>query len=671
MNRKKNWWINTNSILAYLFAKVVLALFLLLVAQTFFYLNNTRIFHVDGWAEWRPIIWGNIVFGAATVGIMLIPYFFANIIPFRFRWNKVYHGIVEVLLYCIPVLFILIANTCDAAYYQYTYRRLSGEIFRYLGISGDMGSLWGHFVIDYWQATLFAIVVVALFFWLNSKIHLAERIKYRKFIVANLLTLLIGAACIFFIINDNFLKEKRWHDPAMFSQHKNSAMVTNSTYSIITTLKGGTLHEQNFMDAKQAAALFNPVFGPTDEMTNWESDHIPAWAPNGGFTLIEDSLKHTSTRRMNVVVIVLESFSQEYMGCYNKNAKQSFTPFLDSLAQHSIVYQGRANGKKSIEGIPAIFSSVPTLMPFPLNMSDYAGNDYHALPAILHENGYHTAFFHGSYNGSMAFDKFCDKIGFQEYYGMDEYVEKHGNAAYDNAWGIFDEPFLQYMAEELGTFKEPFMAGVFTISSHHPYGIPEEHTGEFKKGSHPLLQCVNYSDFALRKFFETCSKQPWYKNTLFVIVADHPGQGLTPEYNGYDGWYRIPMIFFSARDNEWRTHDSIDTQIYSVPFHSDMLAQQIDIMPTILDYIGIGSDDHPVCFGHSLFQNRLDRLNKNWHVVYGNGYHALVTQDADNLRQHKVSAYEGSHTLGSKEDVDYLHAVIQTYNKRMKENRLK
>lgn len=654
MNRKKNWWINTNSILAYLFSKVVLALFLLLVAQTFFYLNNTRIFHVDGWAEWRPIIWGNIVFGAATVGIMLIPYFFANIIPFRFRWNKVYHGAVEVLFYCIPVLFILIANTCDAAYYQYTYRRLSGEIFSYLGISGDMGSLWSHFVIDYWQATVFAIVVVVLFFWLNSKIHLAERIKYRKFIVANTLTLLIGAACIFFIINNNFLKEKRWHDPAMFSQHKNSAMVTNSTYSIISTLKGGTLHEQDFMDAKQATALFNPAFSPDEAMINWEGENGIGWQPNDGIFEVQDTLGHSHFSRKNVVVIVLESFSQEYMGCYNKNAKQSFTPFLDSLAQHSVVYQGRANGKKSIEGIPAIFSSVPTLMPFPLNMSDYAGNNYHALPAILHENGYHTAFFHGSHNGVMSFDKMCERFGFQEYYGKNEYMaDRYSKKSdYDGCWGIYDEFFLQYMVRKLSTFEQPFMAGVFTLSSHHPYTMQPEHEGDFIEGPHPLCRVVMYSDNALRKFFDEARKTKWYQNTIFVITADHSGQGLTPEYNDYNGWYRIPMMFYLPYYEEvmvpeygltWSTH-----KVYP------RLMQQTDIMPTLLDYLGIQT--HTVCFGTSAFRNPTD----GWQIAYGNGFYQLETKDGVALLSPEKE--EGN--------TNKLKAIVQQYNNRLINNHL-
>lgn len=653
-NRKKNWWINTNNILAYLFAKVVLALLLLLAAQAFFYLNNTRIFHVDGWAEWRPIIWGNIVFGAATVGIMLIPYFFANIIPFRFRWNKVYHGIVEVLLYCIPVLFILIANTCDAAYYQYTYRRLSGEIFGYLGISGDMGSLWSHFVIDYWQATLFAIAIVAIFFWLNSKIHLADRIKYRKFIVANALTFLIGAVCIYFIINDNFLKEKKWHDPALYSQPKNCAMVTNSTYSIITTLDGGTLHEQQFMDEKQAAALFNPRFTISEEMASEEGEAWMAWRRNGGQYTAIDSLGKAIPRRSNVVVIVLESFSQEYMGCYNKNAKQSFTPFLDSLAQHSIVYQGRANGKKSIEGIPAIFSSVPTLMPFPLNMSDYAGNDYHALPAILHENGYHTAFFHGSYNGVMSFDKMCKRFGFQDYYGKNEYMaDRYSKESdYDGCWGIYDEHFLQYMVRKISTFEQPFMVGAFTLSSHHPYTMQPEHEGDFVEGPHPLCRVVMYSDNALRKFFDEARKTNWYNNTIFVITADHSGQGLTPEYNDYNGWYRIPMMFYLPQREE-PLADKTGSEIAASKF-MPRLMQQTDIMPTLLDYLGIPTST--VCFGTSAFRNP-----DGWQIAYGNGYYQLETKNGVALLSPEKE--EGS--------TDMLKAIVQQYNHRLINNSLK
>ena len=197
----------------------------------------------------------------------------------------------------------------------------------------------------------------------------------------------------------------------------------------------------------------------------------------------------------NVVLIVLESFGQEFMGCYNtQEGADTRTPFLDSLAKHSLLYNGRSNGKKSIEGIMAINTGIPNLMSIPLTNSAYNEDDYTGLPAVLRKHGYRTAFFHGSYNGVMEFDRTCEKIGFDEYHGMNEYNadEMARKSDYDGVWGIYDEPFLQYTAKRIGTYSEPFFAEVFTVTSHHPVPIPDEHKGEFKEGRHPILKCVEY-----------------------------------------------------------------------------------------------------------------------------------------------------------------------------------
>jgi uncharacterized sulfatase len=357
-------------------------------------------------------------------------------------------------------------------------------------------------------------------------------------------------------------------------------------------------------------------------------------------------------RRKNVVVIVLESFSQEYMGCYNKGTMPSFTPFLDSLYQHSVVYQGRANGKKSIEGIPAVFSSVPTLMTFPLMMSDYAGDSLNALPNILSHNGYHTAFFHGSYNGVMNFDKLCQKLGFQEYYGQNEYMaDRYAKKSdFDGCWGICDEYYLQYMVRKLSTFQQPFMAGVFTLSSHHPYTMQPGHENDFNDGPHPICKVVMYSDNALRKFFDAARKTAWYENTIFVITADHSGQGLQREYNDYNGWHRIPMMFYIPLHEEffvpqfgeeWSTH-----KVYP------RLMQQIDIMPTLLDYLGIQAQT--VCFGTSAFRNP----KNGWQIAYGNGYYQLETSDG------KVAVL-GQEKEEGDGNIELLKSIVQQYNHRL------
>ena len=99
----------------------------------------------------------------------------------------------------------------------------------------------------------------------------------------------------------------------------------------------------------------------------------------------------------------------------------------------------------------------------------------------------------------MNFDSFVKTIGVDNYYGMNEY---NNSKDYDGNWGIFDEPFLQFMVDKVSDFPQPFFTGVFTLSSHHPYTIPQQHIGRFAKGPIPILEPVMYVDYALQKFFE-------------------------------------------------------------------------------------------------------------------------------------------------------------------------
>lgn len=655
MKKKQKHRILTSNIYAFLALKILLTFVILLLTQVVFYFANVRIFHVDGFGEWMGILWGNLIFGMATIGLALLPYLAANLLPFSFRWNKVFRNLTELILYWLPSLFLIVANMCDAAYYQFTYRRLSGDIFRYLGIGGQMGALVPHFLVDYWYATVFGILFILAFIFCARRIRLLPRDRYRKHLGNDIVGFILGGLVVFFLLRGGFGQNIHWHDTTKFCQAKNNALVTNSGYNILRTFSGGTLHDVYYMTDAQAKSLFDPEFN--SPMTEAWPDSTTWWAPKGGFydTLVEGDM--SMIKHKNVVIIVLESFSQEYMGCYNPDIKTSFTPFLDSLAAHSVVYNGRSNGKKSIEGIPAILTSIPTLMPFPLQLSDYADDSIDALPAILRRNGFHTAFFHGCYNGVMGFDKFCQKCGFDDYYGQDEYTASplYIESDYDGCWGIFDEPFLQYMVQKMGTFEEPFFSTVFTISSHHPYTMPPQYEGRFPEGEHPLLSVVAYSDNALRKFFDAASKTDWYKNTLFVITADHPGQGLTREYNDYDGWYRIPMMFYQPASG--------DTTLGIRPEHRERIFQQTDIMPTLLDYLGVKSK--AVCFGTSAF-----RTPYGWQIAYGNGYYQLETNDGgavigqDNIENAKFKFQV------SNANPDLLMSIIQQYNHRMIKNQL-
>lgn len=619
------------NIYLYLLLKLLLAFGTLLLIQVGFYLSNMRIFHVDHLSEWMGILWGNIVFGAATVATFFGPYFLLMLLPFSYRWKR-WCRIVGEVLYIVPMIMILAPRGANAAYYQYTYRLLSDEIFSYLGISGQMGSLAPHFAVDYWYAWVMPLAIFIVFLIVNSRLHIATRKPFIDNRANDIFAFGVGIVLLWFMMRGGFGHFLQPSDSSHYCHPKNSALVSNDAYNILRTLFTPDLEEAQYMSAEECTALYSPIY---------------VGSPHS----VDDT---TVTPLHNVVLIVVESLGQEFMGCYNTQADaETRTPFLDSLARHSTIYDGRSNGKKSIEGITAINTGIPNLMSIPLTNSAFANDDYSGLPATLKRHGYTTAFFHGSYNGVMDFDKTCAKIGFDHYLGMDEF-----NADplarpedYDGVWGIFDEPFLQYTVRQIGKYREPFFAEVFTVTSHHPFPIPEEHKGEFAEGRHPILKCVEYMDYSLRRFFEEAQRQPWYDSTIFIITGDHSGHGLTPEYNDYDGWYRIPFIVFDPQHPEGRRDNRI--------------VQQIDLYPTLVDMLGIEGEKF-LTFGTSVIQ----QPTIGQYVYYGNGYHVLASNNESHPEWHDIAIVIGDEEYGSPENIRLLKAIIQQYNSRIINNRL-
>lgn len=612
------------NIYLYLFLKVLLAVGLLLLTQLLFYIFNTRIFHFSCFSEVMGVLWGNVRFAFATICTFLLPYLFLNLLPFRFRWNRFYRFLCEMLLYYIPVIAILAVNIIDLVYFQFTYRRMSADMFGYMDVGGDMGSLIPLFVRDYWYAMLLFVFLMFLLYKGFCALHLAERSRFGNVFSRDLVAMFVGFCLVFWLARGGV--QPRWltlDTAARYCQLKNSALVTNSAYSILRTIGDDTL----------------PVVPPQVS----SAEQYVVTEHRADTTVVADS-----TQLKNVVIIILESFSQEYMGCYNYGAMPSCTPFLDSLSRHAMLYDGRSNGKKSIEGLPAILASMPTMKETPLTLSRWCPDSLFSVAHLLRAHGYTTAFFHNGYNGVLGFDKMCSRMGFEQYRGMDQFNESPMATpeAYDHAWGIYDEPFLQYMGRSLDSLREPFLAVEFTGSSHHPYKLPECYADTFRHSGHPLLHTVMYSDHALRCFFDSVSHQPWYANTLFIITADHPGQGLSRRYNDYDGWYSIPMMFYIPSDSNFYGY-------------SPRIMQQLDIMPTLADMLHL-SDNFP-CLGISAVQHP----DEGFQIVYGNGFYLRVCNDAVNPSRHHIAAIEGAYREGGEDDIKTLMSFVRLYSGKL------
>jgi phosphoglycerol transferase MdoB-like AlkP superfamily enzyme len=349
-----------------------------------------------------------------------------------------------------------------------------------------------------------------------------------------------------------------------YMQQANEAfIVLNTPFCVYRTIGKKTFVNPHYFSTRETLnEAFTPVIQPH---------------PSGEF------------KNMNVVIFILESFSKEYIGELNKDLDngdyKGYTPFLDSLIRQGLTFEYTfANGFKSIDAMPSVLSSIPAFYE-PYFLTSYSTNKVSGIAGELDKKGYYTAFFHGAPNGSMGFQSFANVSGYQDYFGMTEYDNP---ADFDGTWAIWDEEFFQFFAEKMNGFQQPFMTTLFSTSSHHPFRVPKKYADRFKdESSLPLHKCIRYSDFALKRFFETASRMPWFSNTLFVITADHTNQLTRSEYQNAAGRSKVPIVFF-------RPGGELQGRIPAI-------AQQIDIMPTVLSYLNY--DRSYLAFGHDLLDS--------------------------------------------------------------------
>ena len=259
------------------------------------------------------------------------------------------------------------------------------------------------------------------------------------------------------------------------------------------------------------------------------------------------------------------------------------------------------------------------------------------MVSVLKSQGYDTSFFHGAPNGSMGFLGFSNILGFDHYYGKEEFND---NSQFDGFWGIWDEPFFGFVKNTLDQKDGPFFATIFTVSSHEPYIVPKEFAGKFPAGFNPMHQCVGYTDYAFKTFFEAAAKEPWFENTVFIITADHTNTVHYKEYLKPMNRFAVPILIYSPKG----TYVGKDTS----------LAQQIDIYPTIAQLSGY---DKPFrSWGRSL----LDADSTPFVLNSDGQYYRYVSGDY-------ICVFDGSKAVGfyDSQDLGLENNLIEQRNSAM------
>lgn len=521
-----------------------------------------------------------IKFDLSAIFISNILFTIASLLPFRFTEKQRYQSFLK-YLYWIPNIVFFWTNIADFEYYKFIGRRTIFEVF---GIMGDVFAQSFSLLGTYWYLVFLWMFVNLLFvkFTPNSPTHPSSMGRVLKTLI---FILSIGFTILFF---RGGFQEKPLRINQAFEQHDNHLgnLTLNTTFTFLTTIDAkGTEKVNYFTDNQTVEGLVK-----RDRSLHFSASATP----------------------QNVVIIILESFGKEYMGY--KNPYKGYTPFLDSLAKNSLFMENCfANGRESIIAMPAITAAIPQLIEEPFITSSYQSNKFAGLGNIVKKHGYVSSFFHGARNGSMGFEGFSQLAGFDKYYGLNQYPKEKMETDFDKNWGIFDEPYLQYFATELSKENKPFVGCVFTLSSHHPYPIPTQYKGRFPKGKAEIHESLGYTDLALRHFFETAAKQPWYNNTLFVITADHTQFNTEKKYATPTGAYSVPLILYHPNNQTL-------TQLKSLT-DSTKICQHTDILPSVLDFLNI-NQQQVLLFGESIFAR-----NQGLAFQLNSGVFRLISQE--------------------------------------------
>ena len=594
--------------------RLVYLLIIYSLSRLYFFLHNLNYFKNTSINEFIE----GLRFDLSALVYINIPILILLLFPSNFRLNHSYIKFTNILFYLLNIPFIIL-NNIDIEYFKYTQKRSTFDLISLIQLGNDAKYIIPQYIQLYWKITIFTLIQIWFLLRIKSKF------KENKNTILKNIFLLIVCIVIFVVgARGGFqLKPIKPINSGELSESKNTALILNTPFTFIHSVTDKNLIKYNYFNEN----LSNTIYS-TDHLFNIKKEKKP-----------------------NIIILIMESYSKEFIGFYNNGI--GYTPFLDSLMQTSLVFTNAfANGLKSIEALPAITASIPSLMDNPFITANYAQNNFNSIASLLNKSDYNTSFYHGGLKGTMGFYSFSKKADFSDYRGLENY---NNLKDFDQSWGIYDEPFMQYFSDEISNKEEPFFSTFFSLSAHPPYTLPKKYRDKLNTSKKiGIRETISYSDFAMKKFFEKSKKEKWFENTIFIITADHTSPiNFDKKYNNKIGRYSIPIIIYSA-----------DKSFHGI---NNNIVQQIDIMPTILEITGYNKPFF--AFGKSMFSN------KNWAINYLQNEYCLITKKSIIINKiDNFSSFKDWNLsiplINDSFDVNYLKAIKQSYNYKMINNML-
>ena len=347
-----------------------------------------------------------------------------------------------------------------------------------------------------------------------------------------------------------------------------------------------------------------------------------SWMNQSGNNIERRIVNVGTERKLHVVLISVESLSADFMGLFGN--QRQITPFLDSLAQHSLVFTNLfATGTRTVRGLEALSLCVP---PTPGQSIVRRPDNEHlfSLGKVFHDKGYQCKYIYGGYG---YFDNMNYFFANNDYEVVDRTAIDEKDIHYENIWGVADEDLFTLAERELdnATPQNPVFAHIMTTSNHRPYTYPDN---RIDIPSHTSRDgAVKYADYAIGKFIKHAQRKSWFKNTVFIVVADHcassAGKTDLPVNK-----YHIPMLVFSPANIE--------------PAKMDRMMSQIDIGPTVLGMLNFSYTSR--FFGYDIFKLEAGKerafISTYQNLGYLKGKRLVVLSP-----RHQVMAFELSDNL--------------------------
>lgn len=484
-------------------------------------------------------------------------------------------NVISIVLLGVLNIPLLAVNFIDLAYYRFNLRRSTVDLF--LVISDSLSAL-GAFWAQYWYLFLIFVATMIGLMWIMMKIvrmksGSTKSWRENYYILRNALPGIVFLLIMGLLARGVGNRPILPSTPLLYIPAQYLPLVSNSTITLFYSL----LKRQTRLPVK-------------NYFSDQELDTL--------FTIRRQYAHKLPFEKKNIVFFILESFSREYVD--KTDPRVAKTPFLDSLMAESVVCTNAfANGRESNKGIVGLLAGIPPFLDEPFFYSNYNNNRLRGLGTILKEEGYSSNFFMGAAYDHFGFAKFLQMIGIDNYYSEKDYGRREHH---DGNWGIYDHYFLPYAGRVMNEKQNPFLAVIFTISTHYPFKLPDTLKARFSiPGQHPTQNSISYLDYSLALFFEQIKQASWYKNSLFVFAADH---NVAWHYREKAALYRnfeIPIFFHMP-------HSGVQKEI-------SMPVQQFDIVPTILDLLHYGKPF--MSFGYSIYDTVSQRVVvNNTHNVY-------------------------------------------------------